>query len=66
MNVLRKEATTATQTLPVIIQTDHLLVRVILALMETEIFVKVCSICVCLPLYIFTLPNLQERYPEKP
>jgi hypothetical protein len=43
-----------------------LLVRVILALMETEIFVKVCSICVCLPLYIFTLPNLQERYPEKP
>ena len=41
MNVLRKEATTVTQTLPVTILTDHLLVRVILAFLETELFVKV-------------------------
>jgi hypothetical protein len=41
MNVLRKEATTATQTLPATILMDHLLVYVILALLEMGLFVKV-------------------------
>jgi hypothetical protein len=44
MNVLRKQATTVTQTLPVTILLDHLFVRVILATLEMEDFVKVCWI----------------------
>ena len=42
MNVLRKQATTVTQTLPATILLDHLFVRVILATLEMEDFVKVC------------------------
>jgi hypothetical protein len=44
MNVLRKEATTVTQILPATILLDHLHVRVILAILEMEVFVKVCQI----------------------
>jgi hypothetical protein len=60
MNVLCKELTTATQTLPVIIMTDHLLVHAILDLLETERFVKVRGICMVI--YKSTLSHCDDDH----